>query len=85
MITKDTFDTLLDRTAIAALMYTPELATGEGVVSLSEHVAFVLEELDVPDEHAARIRDLVTATIVDPTSHRFVLYAHLVELVDDEE
>lgn len=77
---------LTDRTALTALLYSPDDAIESEAPSLSSHVSFVVDQVEgIPAELQDALRDVVTATIVDPTNHREIFYRFIADNVIDDE
>ena len=84
MPTQDDIDDMLQRVAMAALAYYPEVTTDEPGYLLEEDVSWCLEPL--PNLSSADLTDLaliVGQAITDPTQHRQALFGAVLELLPD--
>ena len=75
---QERFDELLQRTALAALFYFPEIAVDDIEYNLEKDIEYCLQP--VMDLHAgdlAKLRTVVGHVISNPSAHR----AELIELV----
>lgn len=83
-IPQDHFDELLQRTALAALFYYPEIVLEDGDFDLQKDIAYCMESVEgLPDDDADRVRDAVGRVIVNPTTHRSQLLEIVIELAPD--
>ena len=80
-IPQEQFDDLLSRTALAALLYYPEIAIDDDDYSIQKDIAYCLVPVaGIPDEDAERLRIAVGRVITNPTAHRSELLALVIEL-----
>lgn len=83
-IPQEQFDDLLNRTALAALFYYPEIVLEDGDYNLQKDVSYCMEPVDgLPDEAADRLRDAVGRVIVNPSAHRSELLDIVIELAPE--
>ena len=83
MTAQDQIDIALQRTAIAAFIYYPQIHVDQPDYRLDEDLAWCVEplgELDPVD--LAAVRELVGRAIVEPTEYREELFAILSGLAD---
>jgi len=70
-MSQDQFDDLLNRTALAALFYYPEIVVEDGDYNLKNDIDYCMEPMaGLPDEDADRLRNVVGCVIVNPSAHR---------------
>ena len=80
-IPQEQFDDLLNRTALAALFYYPEIAVDDESYRIQDDVDYCMEPIfGLAEEIDARLRLAVGRTISDPTAHRADLLAMVIEL-----
>ncbi|ALJ21447.1 hypothetical protein [Microbacterium sp. No. 7] len=71
MIDRDSVDDALQRVALAAFIYYPDVRLDEPSYDIGRDVAWCLQPLaDLPREERERFGDLVGWAITDPTAHR---------------
>ena len=84
MSTRDSVDDTLQRVAMAALAYYPEVQLDEPGYQLAEDVDWCLEPLTaLGKEDMARLRDLVGRTITNPSEYRQTLFGAVLGLLPD--
>ena len=84
MPTKEDVDDVLQRVAIAALAYYPDVATDEPGYQLADDVTWCLEPLTgLEQQHTERLELLIGQTITDPTQYRQDLFGAVLELIPD--
>ena len=84
MPTQEDIDDLLQRVAIAALAYYPEVHTDEPKYQLDDDTRWCLGPLaGLDSEPLARLHTLIGLTITDPTQHRQDLFGAVLELLGD--
>ena len=80
-IPQEQFDDLLNRTALAALFYYPEIAVDDVSYRIQDDVDYCMEPIfGLAEEIDAKLRVAVGRTIADPTAHRADLLAMVIEL-----
>jgi hypothetical protein len=85
MTKTDQTDAVLQRAAMLAFMYYPEIHVAEPDYVLANDIDFCMELLDdLDDEARDRLRDLIGRAIIDPTEYRTGLFATLADLADSE-
>lgn len=86
MSAHDSVDDTLQRVGLVALMYYPEIHADEPDYAIDTDVDWCLEPLvALPDHELKPLRDAISRTIVDPTTHRADLFKALQALVPDED
>lgn len=84
MSTRDSVDDTLQRVAMAALAYYPEVQLDEPGYQLADDVAWCLESLtDLREDDLERLRDLVGRTITNPSEYRQALFGAVLGLLPD--
>lgn len=82
MIQQEHADAVLANVAQEALLYAPDLAA-EANFDIVERVDACVESVSGADPDELRaLRNLVAGAIIDPTTHREILYAFMAEHVD---
>ncbi|TYL50431.1 hypothetical protein [Agromyces mariniharenae] len=85
MSTQDQIDVALQRTAIAAFIYYPQIHVDQPDYRLDEDVAWCVEPLgDLEGAALGSVRDAVGRAIVDPSEFREELFAALSDLADPD-
>ena len=80
-ITQDDIDELLNRTAMAALFYYPEIVVDDEQYNVHKDVDYCLQAVsDLDDEDIERLRVAVGRVITNPTAHRGEFLALVIEL-----
>lgn len=83
MTAQDQIDVALQRTAIAASIYYPQIHVDQPDYRLDEDLAWCVEPLGELDAVAlAAVREIVGRAIVEPTEYREELFAILSGLAD---
>ena len=83
MTAQDQIDVALQRTAIAALIYYPQIHVDQPDYRLDEDLAWCVEPLGELDAVAlGAVREIVGRAIVEPTEYREELFAILSGLAD---
>lgn len=82
MISRTTAETVIYRTAVAAIFHYPDRDVSEPGYTVDEAAGHALGAL--PDELRGAFRGLIQATITDPTAHRAELIFQLMNLVPHE-
>lgn len=81
MITRDSVDDALQRVALAALIYYPDVRRDEPGYDIKRDVAWCLQPLaDLPPDQRERFEVLIVRAITDPTTHRQETFAALTAL-----
>ena len=83
MTAQDQIDVALQRTAIAAFIYYPQIHVDQPDYRLDEDLAWCVEPLGELDAVAlGAVREIVGRAIVEPTEYREELFAILSGLAD---
>lgn len=78
MLTEEAADLTLQRIALTALLYYPEITDDDPTYQLQDEVDWCTEPLDPPDREM--LRDLVRRSILNPTAYRTLLFSRLMQL-----
>lgn len=81
MITQEAADLTLQRIALTALLYYPEITVDDPSYQLEDEVDWCIESLGSSDREM--LRDLVVRTVVNPTEYRTRLFSRLMEMAPD--
>lgn len=82
MVTQESADLSLQRIALTALLYYPDITVDDPTYQLEAEVEWCLQELEPADRDL--LRELVERTITDPTGHRAELFTRLMDLTPAE-
>jgi hypothetical protein len=83
MTAQDQIDVALQRTAIAAFIYYPQIHVDQPDYRLDEDLAWCVEPLDDLDPATlTAVREIIGRAIVEPTEYREELFAILSGLAD---
>lgn len=83
---RSTADDLVQKAAVMAVMYYPEIQADDPEYKLSTDVAWCLEDAgEIADEERDALTDLIARLIIDPTSHREALCEYVYGLVPAAE
>lgn len=84
MPAQDDIDDMLQRVAMAAIAYYPEVATDEPGYRLEADVAWCLSVLpDLAPAALTQLQEVVGQAITDPTRYRQALFGAVLELRTD--
>lgn len=82
---RDQVDDALQRIALAALMYYPEVHVDEPSYTVQQDVDWCIEPLsDLPEDELAELRTSIGRVITNPTAHREEVFRALLDLVPEE-
>lgn len=80
-VPQEQFDDLLSRTALAALLYYPEIVVDDADYNIQNDIAYCMEPVSaIWDQDAERLRTAIGRVITNPTAHRSELLALVFEL-----
>jgi hypothetical protein len=85
MITRENKDTVMQRVALLAFLYYPQVHVNEVGYSLSDDIEFCLEPLtEIDAGKRDELRHLLGQAIIDPSEYREEVFAALTELVTED-
>lgn len=85
LLTRDDVQDTMQRVALAALMYYPEVHVDEPDYQIYGDIDWCIEPLEeLPDVERMELREVIGYTITNPTEHRQTLFRLLTELTSED-
>lgn len=85
LLTRDDVQDTMQRVALAALMYYPEVHVDEPDYQISGDIDWCIEPLEeLASSQRTELREVIGYTITNPTEHRQTLFRMLTELAPED-